>query len=335
MGENMNLFEFDDIIFGVDNTWSNDYCFGIRGFLFSKKEQLTKAVLDVGGNKVEITNWHARADIEKKYQTSGHSIANCGFAVQIETLARHEFVIHAYGTTKYSKKISLDGQKPSIPQIFSDIPDGLPLFGKFIDEVNRNELSVLEIGSRIVGALSSSNRKYMSKAREYIGLDIYEDSNTNIVGDCHQLSKIFKNKKFDAIFSLVVFEHIAMPWVVAMEINKALNMGGITYHQVPFAWPLHEIPWDFWRMSHYGLKVLFSSALGFEVIDAGLSQPVSIHFREVIDGQEDMPLMTSYAASAILAKKIGNIDNDKFRWDISMQEVLEKDSYYPKKNTNT
>lgn len=57
-----------------------------------------------------------------------------------------------------------------------------------------------------------------------------------------------------------------MPWVVAIEINKLFEIGGVTYHLTHPAWPLHERPWNFWRFSDDGLRVLFSKPMGFEII---------------------------------------------------------------------
>src|ERR1043165_6505721 len=74
------------------------------------------------------------------------------------------------------------------------------------------------------------------------------------VGDAHELSKFF-GTEFDAVFSLAVFEHFAMPWVVAAEINKVLKIGGLTFHSTHFAFPLHERPWDFWRYTGQSLWI--------------------------------------------------------------------------------
>jgi len=133
----------------------------------------------------------------------------------------------------------------------------------------------------------------------------------------------------DAIFSMAVFEHLAMPWVAAKEINKLLPIGGYTYHVTVFAWPRHDAPWDFWRFSDDGLKILFSKATGFEVVNAGLGNPLRMHFDQIPAGQEQLAMHPGFATSWILAKKTAEIDDSKIRWDFNLEEILAEDHRYP------
>ncbi|WP_301947686.1 methyltransferase domain-containing protein [Planktothrix agardhii] len=177
---------------------------------------------------------------------------------------------------------------------------------------------------------SASKRPLFPDYKSYTGFDYYPDSNTDVVGDAHKLSQYFRNQKFDAIFSISVFEHLAMPWLVAREISKIIEVGGIIYHSSHFAWPLHEKPWDFWRFSDEGLRVLFSPALGFEIIKSGLFAPLRLHLDQVNSPQELLATQPGFGGVAILAKKVREVNYDKFRWDVTLDDILEADSYYPK-----
>jgi hypothetical protein len=121
-----------------------------------------------------------------------------------------------------------------------------------------------------------------------------------------------------------------MPWVSAMEINKVMKTGGITYHVTPFSWPAHERPWDFYRYSDQGLRALFSPALGFEVIDAGMFEPLRMYFDKINPGQEQFSEATGFGSAAILARKVADFDTSRFRWDVSVSDVLGSESHYPK-----
>ena len=48
----------------------------------------------------------------------------------------------------------------------------------------------------------------------YTGFDLYDGVNVEVVGDAHNLSQYF-DKQYDLIFCSAVFEHFAMPWIVA------------------------------------------------------------------------------------------------------------------------
>lgn len=168
---------------------------------------------------------------------------NIGFWVQVPRIAEHQILFKAhYQDGQENIQANFTGSEPPVPTDFNHTGG---LFNEFIQLVNDNHLKVLEIGSRIVSPGSRSKRELFPEAASYIGFDYYPDDNTDVVGDAHRLSQYFKHHRFDAIFSLSVFEHLAMPWVVAMEINKLLEIGGITFHGTHFAWPLHEKPWDF------------------------------------------------------------------------------------------
>jgi len=320
------IAEDDKIIVAIDESWSNDYSITIRGWLISKKAGLDKVEIFVGGNGVPITAWYPRPDVTAVY--SQYQTQNCGFIVHLPRIAKHQitFNTHSQGET-YNKTLVFDG---SLPPSANDYIDASNLIGDFVNLVNQKQLKVLEIGSRIVSPGSASKRSLFPQAKSYTGFDYYPDFNTDVVGDAHKLSQYFGNQKFDAIFSISVFEHLAMPWLVAKEISKILEVGGITYHMSHFAWPLHEKPWDFWRFSDEGFRVLFSQALGFEIIQAGLFAPLRIHLDNVIPPQELLATQTGFGGVAILAKKVREVNYDKFRWDVTLDEILDSDSHYPK-----
>lgn len=90
---------------------------------------------------------------------------------------------------------------------------------------DREGMEILEIGSRDV--TGKPLRDLFSKAH-YTGFDYYSGENVDVVGDAHELSKYF-DRKFDLIFSSAVFEHLAMPWKVSIEIIKLLKVKGYVF----------------------------------------------------------------------------------------------------------
>ncbi len=86
------------------------------------------------------------------------------------------------------------------------------------------DAKVLEIGSRNVSG--PVRRDMFPNAVEYVGIDVREGENVDVVGDVHELSKLVPNNHFDIVYSISVFEHLLFPWKAALEINKALKPGG-------------------------------------------------------------------------------------------------------------
>ncbi|MEM9685007.1 MAG: class I SAM-dependent methyltransferase, partial [Pseudomonadota bacterium] len=106
------------------------------------------------------------------------------------------------------------------------------------ERYNVEGMRVLEIGSRVV--TGANYRSRFDKA-EYIGFDIYEGPNVDLVGDIHRLTSYFEEgDRFDLIFSQAVFEHLYAPWLAAEEISKLLRVGGQVFVITHFSWRSHE-----------------------------------------------------------------------------------------------
>lgn len=177
---------------------------------------------------------------------------------------------------------------------------------------NKPGMRILEIGSREV--TGASNLREQFSLAEYVGFDYYPGENVDVVGDVHKLSSYFEGKpKFDLIFSSSCFEHFAMPWVVSTEIAKLLKVGGIVFVETHFAYSSHERPWHFFQFSDMALKVLFSEAIGFECLEAGMSNPIVGRFSSLADDYlKNRPVSGLYCHSEYLGRKVKDVDD--FQW---------------------
>lgn len=197
-------------------------------------------------------------------------------------------------------------------------------------EFNKPGLKVLEIGSRVVTGANHRNR--FSQA-DYLGFDFYPGENVDVVGDAHRLTEYFpKDQKFDLIFSSAVFEHLHMPWVVAEEITKLLKVGGHVFVETHFSYIAHERPWNFFQFSDMGLRALFNSGLGYDLIDYGLSNPIGGFFT----GQADRylryrPITELYCHSQILCRKREDVSD--FAWRTLDVDSVVNGTRYPPPNS--
>ncbi len=171
-----------------------------------------------------------------------------------------------------------------------------------ISKFNTNGTRILEVGSRNV---TGANRRSKFSNAEYVGFDFYDGENVDVVGDAHKLSDYFDDSdKFDLIFSSAVFEHLHMPWVAALEISKMLKIGGYVFIETHFSFSSHERPWHFFQFSDKGLRVLFNEALGFELVDGGMSNPITGYFSHRANWYlKYLPVLEMYCHSEILCKK--------------------------------
>jgi Methyltransferase domain len=175
---------------------------------------------------------------------------------------------------------------------------------------------VLEIGSR--ARSGNTYRHLVHPDAQYVGMDIAAGPNVDVVGDAHHLSR-HVDGPFDAVFSVSVWEHLLMPWMVSLEMNRVMKQGALAYIQSHAAYPLHEQPWDFWRFSKDAWRGLFNAHTGFEVVDSGHALRCLI----VSDFAFGAPiqqgdLSPSYLLSGCLVRKIGPA---QVRWDAEAAAV--------------
>jgi len=75
-----------------------------------------------------------------------------------------------------------------------------------------------------------------------------------------------EDESFDAVLCTEVLEHVPAPWEVLSEFHRIVRPGGAVWITVPFTWPLHEQPHDYYRYTKFGLHSLLERA-GFSQVD--------------------------------------------------------------------
>lgn len=201
----------------------------------------------------------------------------------------------------------------------------------FIAEAKRLGGTVVEIGARVVGPASILQASRFGPECRHVGVDIHAAPGVDVVADAHHLSAAFPPGSVSGVFSLAVMEHLAMPWLVAAEINAVLAEGGVVFHLLPHTFPVHEQPNDFWRMSDEALKVLYGPATGFEVIDAAMMDPVQIYHAPTLRTGPflEMPLHPGMASAYILARKVAAIAPGSVRWPMDANDIRSQSLQYP------
>lgn len=223
----------------------------------------------------------------------------------------------------FTSKIFEDDDVPHDTEISSD--NWVHYLAKHFD---KPEMSILEIGSR--NLTNAMPRNHFHHAA-YTGFDYYPGENVDVVGDAHELSSYF-NEQFDLIFSSAVFEHLAMPWKVAIEIIKLLKPGGYIFIETHYSYSSHERPWHFFQFSENALDVLFPEKFGMQCIKKGCDNLLEGKFSdaasESLQGQFVPGL---YCHSEYLGRKIKELDSADLDWTkVSLQDVC-MGTTYPKK----
>lgn len=235
-----------------------------------------------------------------------------------------ETLLHKNGICNFAAAPELyeDIQVPGSGEISHDN------WGGFITRLcDKPGMKVLEIGSRNVTGSVFRNKFHHA---EYTGFDYYPGENVDVVGDAHRLSNYF-DEKFDLIFSSAVFEHLALPWLVSIEIIKLLKEGGYTFIETHYSFSSHERPWHFFQFSENALDVLFPEKFGMRCIKKGCSNLLegrySVSASEYLRGK---PVRGLYCHSEYLGQKFRDLDDSELDWSGVSLEDVKKGTEYPK-----
>jgi SAM-dependent methyltransferase len=209
--------------------------------------------------------------------------------------------------------------------------DGTAFVNAFTEEAaNAPDGPVLAIGIRSNDPEQRDKIQALFGEREVVSLDIHEGPGVDVVGDVHNLRAQFPDKKFAVIYSESVLEHLAMPWVAAVEMLRVLKPGGVLGHAVPWVWPTHSQPNDFFRLSMEGLQTLFSPGIGCSTIRSGEAS-----FARVVPNAdwlsptyEDMPTLVSASQSWIITKKVSDAAT-RVSWPYDDNEGRARAMSYP------
>lgn len=126
-------------------------------------------------------------------------------------------------------------------------------------------------GSRVLdlGAGECVYRRFFSHA-SYCGVDAaigestWEYSNLSVLAFADALP--FSSGSFDDILCTQLLEHVRDPRLVLTEARRVLRPGGRLFLTVPMAQGEHQVPYDFYRYTSFGLRHLLESA-GFASVD--------------------------------------------------------------------
>jgi len=120
---------------------------------------------------------------------------------------------------------------------------------KVSQRFDRTGASVLE-----VGAGTKPSRALFSRAN-YVCTDIARYQGVD--GLCDVSNMPYRDASFDLVICNNLLEHLSEPWKAADEMHRCLKHGGVCFSVVPFLFPLHDVPHDFFRFTEYALANLF------------------------------------------------------------------------------
>ena len=132
------------------------------------------------------------------------------------------------------------------------------LMGSKLSNFNFSPGYTLDISSE---KHASYKKDWNIEIKNLINIDI--DGKPNILADINNLP--FKNNTISNFGCFNVLELIQFPKIAVQEIHRVLNKTGYLVGYVPFLYPIHNQPVDYWRFSNKSLYQILSIG-GFENI---------------------------------------------------------------------
>lgn len=118
-------------------------------------------------------------------------------------------------------------------------------------------LSILEIGSGkpVEGEFPYSAAHLFGGAGEFVMTDINSDFGHTVL----DITAMEDVERYDVILCLNVLEHVYDFDTAIANLRRSLRSGGLLVVAVPFAFPLHDEPIDFWRFTEHALRKMLSA----------------------------------------------------------------------------
>ena len=204
------------------------------------------------------------------------------------------------------------------PYVAVDIFNGLPASPLIFD-----------IGSKNAYADAASLAR-LPEGAQVKCIDLFPGPGVDIVADAHDLHMI-PDGTADMVMSANTLEHVKFPQQVVAEMYRILKPGGRIYISVPFVFPYHADPDDFYRFTPQGLRLLCKD---FEEIEIGFKRgPAStfhhlfVHFLGILFSFNNSKIYTGVTyISKWLFFWIKYLDYFLMRYESAM--VITNESYF-------
>jgi len=99
-------------------------------------------------------------------------------------------------------------------------------------------------------------------------VDMFDGPGVDLVADAQNMHTV-SDDSVDCVVAVSTLEHVRYPQKVVSEIHRILKPGGVVYISVPFVFPFHADPDDFYRFSCNGVTILCEQ---FDRLDSGFNR---------------------------------------------------------------
>ena len=171
-----------------------------------------------------------------------------GGLFDVDSISKKEITTQnpSYGDTSILKNYI---RRHILPKLSNDTQIN-KRYDRLISYFKGKEIKVL-----VIGAGQKSNYYKEIFGKYTLTSDIHLQYGVDLVLDAHFIP--FENETFDLVLAQQVLEHCMRPWEVSSEIQRVVKKDGYIQIEVPFCFPYHSAPYDFYRYTYSGIRSLF------------------------------------------------------------------------------
>ena len=133
------------------------------------------------------------------------------------------------------------------------------IFSRWIEEVGRENLAVLDVGGRY----QPYRPLFGGKVARYIAVDVMKTGMVDVVADGQALP--FAPESFDVVIATQVMEYFPEPAIAIRQIHSVLKPGGMLLASVVACAP-RFVEGEYWRFTRPGLRALLSAFAQVEIV---------------------------------------------------------------------
>lgn len=181
---------------------------------------------------------------------------------------------YSFDLNRANNLVERPNYQPSVPQEEFIVPLLKEEIDKLINRyavTSQRRAKVLDVGC----GRQPFRPAFETKGYKYLGLDVQQspENSVDFICEIDQLlpDEILDASPFDFVFCTEVLEHVADWEMTFRNFAQLLAPGGRLLITCPHFYPLHEVPYDFWRPTPYalqyygnkfGLKLLYQENAG-------------------------------------------------------------------------
>lgn len=309
---------------GIDVYWCDPSGVYLEGWAHAGAAEVSGVTVSVGDVSVQADR-RPRPDLLNHWPDLP-DVTRAGFAAYVPS-SPHAPVTLRLHTLRGHHVVPLDLPAHTLPLLAGDDDRADEVMKRWVAQAPPGP--VLALGFRADSPEVLAARLASLGGRDVVTVDIHPGLGVDVVADVHRLADAVPHDHFAAVVSASLLEHVAAPWLVAAQISRVLATGGLSIHVVPWTWPTHAEPNDFWRMSDEGLRQLFGPVTGFEPIGSGFFGPAAVVPSSAWRADSiTMPALGGHSGAWIAARKVDDSASG-VDWPLDVDGSAELARRYP------